>query len=170
MRIWSLSQSNGRALRLGVMVGLATLLLAALLWASANSAPTMASPPTGSGTGALSDEIADTTDYIVHLPLIMREQAAVSYSLQVQPLFNANCIRCHGDVDPPDELSLTSYEKVMAGGDEGPVVIPGDPANSELVKRIKGLSQPRMPLGGPYLSNADIQIIETWVALGAQNN
>lgn len=56
MKIWNWSQSNYRALPLGVTVGLATLFLAALFWATASSAPTMASPPpSDQESGALSN-------------------------------------------------------------------------------------------------------------------
>jgi len=82
----------------------------------------------------------------------------VSYAQQVQPIFNANCIGCH----PP----LMRYDRVMATG----WVVPGDPANSRLVQAVKGLIEPRMPLGRPPLSDADIAAIETWVAEGAQEN
>ncbi len=108
------------------------------------------------------------------LPFISRGMAppaqTVSYSRDVQPIFDARCISCHGDVGPEDGLSLTSYDGVMAGSVAGPVVIPGDPANSELVKRIKGITTPRMPFGGPPLSEEQIRTIETWIAQGAQNN
>jgi YVTN family beta-propeller protein len=54
MKIWKLSKSNNWALRLGVTVGLAMLFLTILLWASANSMPTMALPPTDQETSASS--------------------------------------------------------------------------------------------------------------------
>jgi basic membrane protein A len=49
------SNRRVRAVRFGVSVGLATLLLAALRLMGANSAPTVASAPTGEGIGALSN-------------------------------------------------------------------------------------------------------------------
>ena len=109
----------------------------------------------------------------LYLPFITRPAIAsggVSFQNEVQPIFNARCITCHGDAGPEDGLSLTSYENVMAGSNAGPVVLPGDPANSELVKRIKGISQPRMPFGQMPLTPQQIQLIETWIAQGAQNN
>ncbi len=110
----------------------------------------------------------------LYLPLLIapvpQPGDIVSFQQDVQPIFNANCVTCHGDIAPEDGLSLTSYESVMAGGIHGAVVIPGDPQNSELVKRIKGISQPRMPFGKAPLSATQIQIIEDWVAQGAMNN
>ena len=39
---------------------------------------------------------------------------------------------------------------------------------SELVKRLKGISKPRMPKNGPpFLPDADIALVEKWIAGGA---
>ncbi|RYG34373.1 DUF1553 domain-containing protein, partial [bacterium] len=47
-------------------------------------------------------------------------------------------------------------------------VVPGDPAASELVRRLKGLGdKPAMPMGFPPLSKADIAKVERWIAEGA---
>ncbi len=109
--------------------------------------------------------------------------ATVSYRRDIQPIFNRNCVSCHGGQALPFDsaqdkrqssgqagLYLDSYDHVMAGSARGPVVIPGNPQASELVRRIKGLSQPRMPLGGAPLPAADIDAIVTWIAEGAPNN
>src|SRR5262249_48832640 len=40
---------------------------------------------------------------------------------------------------------------------------------SEMVKRIRGISTPRMPFDGPpFLTEAEIQIIEAWIDAGAK--
>jgi hypothetical protein len=72
----------------------------------------------------------------------------VSYAVNVQPVFSANCIGCH----PPERgLNLTSYANLMAGATSGSgaVVIPGDGINSILYRRLTGDIQPRMPFGQP---------------------
>jgi hypothetical protein len=47
------------------------------------------------------------------------------------------------------------------------VVKAGDAAGSELVKRLDGRSQPRMPLTGPpYLGDADIALVRAWIDAG----
>ena len=65
-------------------------------------------------------------------------------------------------------LRLDSYANVMKGGKDGKVVQPGAPEKSEMVKRVKGLSKPRMPRNGPpWLSDTDVALIEKWIAAGA---
>jgi hypothetical protein len=57
----------------------------------------------------------------------------------------------------------------MAGGSHGPVVVAGD-TNSNLVLKLKP-NPPfgvRMPFGGPYLPDAEIQTIVQWIREGAR--
>ncbi len=93
--------------------------------------------------------------------------ATVSYRRDIQPLFDAYCVACHGG---QAGLWLTSYEHLMAGSRHGPVVIPGDPEASELVRRLTGASQPAMPLGGPPLPPDRIELVRRWIAEGAPKN
>ncbi len=93
--------------------------------------------------------------------------ATVSYSRDVQPIFDRNCVVCHGG---SAGLWLDSYERVMAGSERGPVVVPGDPEASELYRRITGASQPSMPLGQPPLPPQEIETIRRWIAEGAPKN
>jgi mono/diheme cytochrome c family protein len=93
--------------------------------------------------------------------------ATVSYRRDIQPIFNRNCVSCHGG---QAGLYLDSYDHVMAGSARGRVIVPGDPQASELVRRIRGLSQPRMPMGGAPLPPSDIDAIVTWIAEGTPNN
>ncbi|HSG76152.1 MAG TPA: c-type cytochrome domain-containing protein, partial [Burkholderiales bacterium] len=59
------------------------------------------------------------------------------------------CAMCHQGEAAPLGLRLESIDSLLKGGSKGPVVKPGDPAGSELVRRLRGTSQPRMPLTGP---------------------
>jgi hypothetical protein len=79
-----------------------------------------------------------------------------------------HCTVCHGGDDPRAGLSLETHSKLLKGGKGGPVVIPGNPGKSELVLRLKGLSEPRMPYTGPpWLADEEIGTIEQWIAAGA---
>jgi len=93
--------------------------------------------------------------------------AAVSFAQNVQPIFNNNCVKCHGGEQTKKGLSLTNYASVMAGASDGPVVKAGNPADSPLVKLIV---TGEMPKKASRLSDADIKTISEWVAAGAPNN
>ena len=52
-------------------------------------------------------------------------------------------------------------------------VKPGDPTDSYVIHKLEGspgITGARMPFGGPYLSTATIDQIESWIAAGAPND
>lgn len=56
-----------------------------------------------------------------------------TFDANIQPLF-IPCTKCHNSTSPSANLDLSSYAGVMKGGKDGVVVIPGDLANSLLIK------------------------------------
>lgn len=93
--------------------------------------------------------------------------ATVSYRADIQPIFAENCAECHGGLGG---LWLDSYEYLMAGGNNGPVIVPGDPYRSALYLRITGEQQPAMPFGLAPLAARDVDLIREWIVSGAPNN
>jgi hypothetical protein len=91
----------------------------------------------------------------------------VSFALDVLPLFQQDCILCHGGAGG---LDLDSFEGLMAGGVSGPAVLPGDAANSFLVKRLEGTVLPRMPVDAPPLTPGEIETVRQWIDEGALDN
>ncbi len=98
---------------------------------------------------------------------------AVSYTNQVQPIFDSHCVSCHASPASPSYggLDLTSYDGLMsASGPNAPLIIAGNPANSYLIKRMSGAAAPQMPPGGPYLTQGQIDLISQWIQEGAVND
>ncbi len=96
----------------------------------------------------------------------------VSYATDIDPIFQASCVRCHGGEDDGQprleaSLNLTTYEGVMAGSEFGSVVEPGDPDASILLEMV---AVGDMPEEGDPLTPEQIEAIRTWIAEGAQNN
>lgn len=88
----------------------------------------------------------------------------------VSSLFGRHCIVCHSGPQAVMGLRLDTHAGVIAGSERGPVVNPGDPEGSELVRRLLGVSQPRMPLTGPpFLSEAEVASIAAWIRDGAKS-
>lgn len=91
--------------------------------------------------------------------------AADPYWPPVQELFASHCTLCHSGPAASLGLNLDRREAVLAGSSKGPVVVPGNPGDSELVRRLRGQSLPRMPLTGPpYLDEDAISLVESWIA------
>lgn len=96
----------------------------------------------------------------------------VTYA-HVAPIFARRCASCHaaqGRMGPaPEGYLLNSYAATIAAADRARV-IPGRPEASELMRRVRGQARPRMPFDGPpYLDEADIALVERWIADGARD-
>lgn len=60
----------------------------------------------------------------------------------VYPILEESCRVCHHNPGAPRGLSMETFKDQVKGSENGPVVVAGDFENSELIKRIKGDSQP----------------------------
>lgn len=99
-------------------------------------------------------------------------EETVSFAMILKDILEPNCSgsSCHIPGPNVTGLSLKDWQAVKNGSDNGPVVIAGDPENSELIKRLEGRSLPQMPDGAPPLTSSQIGKIRTWIAQGALNN
>lgn len=95
-----------------------------------------------------------------------------SYAKNIQPIFNQNCVSCHGPSKAENGLRLDSYADVMKGTQYGPVVVPGSPTTSALMSVINGTASAsiQMPHGKQPLPSQDIQNIMLWIQAGAPND
>jgi hypothetical protein len=59
-------------------------------------------------------------------------------------------------------LNLSSYETLMAGSSNGPVVVPGEPGESLIVEKLSG-DQPHFA----QLSDSQLELLWDWIASGA---
>ncbi|MEO8494261.1 MAG: PSD1 and planctomycete cytochrome C domain-containing protein [Planctomycetota bacterium] len=96
----------------------------------------------------------------------------VSFNRDIRPLLSDNCFQCHG----PDEnkreagLRLDVREEAVAQRDAGPAISPGQPAASELIKRINHDDpEMRMPPADSEraLTPEQRHLLENWIAQGA---
>jgi cytochrome c553 len=91
----------------------------------------------------------------------------VSYSKDVQPLWDASCISCHkAGATAPDLTSANSYSALTTNNK---YVIPGNSASSSLHKSLVGDGAAIMPTSGK-LSDSKIALIDKWIDAGALNN
>jgi mono/diheme cytochrome c family protein len=110
----------------------------------------------------------------------------VDFAAEVQPIFAASCIKCHGAGDPKDPkkgpaggLRLDDRAALLKGGRSGKAVVPGKSADSLLVKVLAGPTKvggkeiagmPKaMGQGGFNPIAADkIETIKKWIDQGAR--
>ncbi len=103
-----------------------------------------------------------------------------SFSNHIQPIFTNNCALggCHNST-AQEGLNLSqgvAYSNIVnVASTQVPAsmrVLPGDAANSYLVKKIEGtqIVGVRMPKDRSALSSVSIQNIKNWINRGAKNN
>ena len=90
-------------------------------------------------------------------------------NLEVRALFAHRCYKCHSTEKHEADLVLDTEAGVRAGGESGPILIEGNAAESEIVRRI---TLPRdheeaMPEKGKALAREEVDLIKLWIDLGA---
>ena len=94
-----------------------------------------------------------------------------SFANDVKPIMAKRCASCHG-TRKKGGYSVADYTAVMTTGDNAPVILAGDAANSILVQMLRGIKTDaggQMPPSRP-LKEEQIQLIERWVNQGALDN
>lgn len=102
--------------------------------------------------------------------LISCSEKKVSFNEDIKPLINKKCISCHGGVKRNGGFSLLFKQDALDTTDSGkPAIIPGDAANSEMVRRLT-LPDPeeRMPYKEHPLTENEIDLIRRWIDEGAE--
>ena len=94
-------------------------------------------------------------------------QVPVSFSKDIQPILEQNCLRCHGQAMQSSRLDLSTREGAMRGGARWPAIVPGQAEDSFLYRLVAGLDKPAMPLNGNKLTDAQIVAIKNWIDQGA---
>jgi hypothetical protein len=119
-------------------------------------------------------------------------QRVVSYSRDVNPIFQENCSICHtpgGAGFLQSGFSVATYQDVMKGTKYGPVITPGNSVGSTLVRLVKHQADETINMPKNYtidltrhdnivlpganarqLPARDVDMISDWVDQGAKNN
>lgn len=118
-------------------------------------------------------------------PIVQMDNSKVSFSRDIQPIFNAHCIRCHvtGGFANNSGIPLRLIEGVAYGllvnktsvqNSNWLLVKPHDPDNSLLYQKISQATPPvgrQMPWDkGTVVSTEEIELVRLWIEEGARNN
>jgi len=87
------------------------------------------------------------------------------FESHVRPLLIERCVQCHGSEKQKGGLRLDGRAVALAGGDSGPAVVAGKPAESLLVEAIN-YELLEMPPDGK-LPDEQIAVLTRWIELGA---
>ena len=96
----------------------------------------------------------------------------IHFLTKIKPILEARCVSCHGPKKKKGGLRLEPIAEAFPKGEEDWwTILPGDPAGSLLVERIKLTADDDgvMPPRGELLTKEEISLIEQWIARGAKH-
>lgn len=101
-------------------------------------------------------------------PATLSPDERVFFEKQVRPLIVERCFACHAGTKAGGGLSLETAKAWQKGGENGQVIVPGQPDKSLLIDAInyRHLEMPPADQGGK-LSDQEIAILTQWVQMGA---
>jgi hypothetical protein len=88
------------------------------------------------------------------------------FESKVRPLLLERCAACHGEKIQQASLRLDTAEGLRKGADTGPVIVPGDPDKSALIRAVRHSDGMKMPPTGKLRAD-EITALEQWVKAGA---
>jgi len=141
----------------------------------ASSILTISGIDTGSTNTVVADSKIPTADSLEIMISILGALPLVSFSNQIQPIFNNQCTGCHGGSGGLTVTAGVSYNNLVNVTAQSSCtslkrVLPNDAANSVLYRKVAGSTcGTRMPQGGA-LSTSDIALLRNWINQGAKNN
>ncbi len=126
-------------------------------------------------TGHYGGMVTHGEDFLA-LPLEKRQEKIpenpIIYADVVTRILDDKCVSCHNPNKQKGQLLMTSLSELLKGGESGSTLVPGDPEESELIKRLHlpADDEDHMPPEGKTpLNGNEIAILERWVALGASD-
>ena len=91
----------------------------------------------------------------------------ITFERHIRPLFKHHCVHCHGEGEKLKgglDVRLRRFLVEPRGDTADRAILPGDPGQSELLQLVK---EGEMPPKGKKLTQAEVQLIEDWIAQGA---
>ena len=92
----------------------------------------------------------------------------VDFLKDIQPMLAERCYACHGPDKQKGDLRWDVKTSVFKNGEHGPIVTPGNSAQSRVIKLVTVLDpETVMPPRGERLTAAQIGLLRAWIDQGA---
>ena len=103
----------------------------------------------------------------------LNRSTPVDYATEILPLLKQNCLACHHAKEAEGGLVMETIETILQGGDTGPALVSGKPAESLLFTRAVGGDEPLMPpedngVGAKALNPEQLGLLKLWIDQGAK--
>ena len=91
----------------------------------------------------------------------------VIFTRDIQPLFEASCIKCHGRGRDKGGFQIDTRETLLKGGDSGSAVVVGKSQESRLIELVSGIDPDNvMPKKGKRLTPDQVGLLRAWIDQG----
>jgi uncharacterized membrane protein/mono/diheme cytochrome c family protein len=120
-------------------------------------------------SGSSEDRIMNTSEATAKAPEVLNANQLQELNINVRTILAHNCYTCHNATKTKGGLRLDKKEFIFKGGEDGPILVPGNPEKSDMIRRVKlpfGHDD-AMPTKGKRLSKEDIAMLEYWIQQGA---
>ncbi len=89
------------------------------------------------------------------------------FARDIEPIFHTKCYQCHGPDNQMVGLRFDKKEDALKGGYSGPVIVPGNAAQSKLIERVSSDKEGfKMPPAGNSLTASEIAVLRAWIDQG----
>jgi len=99
---------------------------------------------------------------------VSAQSSAEFFEARVRPVLAEKCAECHSERRRRGGLRVSSLEDLLAGGQSGPAIVPGDPDNSLLIRVVRHqVEDLEMPQDADPLSAREIEGLAEWIRMDA---
>lgn len=99
----------------------------------------------------------------------------VEFQRDILPILRANCLPCHNKTAAKADLLMESPADMLKGGESGPALVIGKPAESLLFRLSTHEAKPRMPpkenkANARALTPEELGLLSVWIEQGAKGS
>lgn len=109
------------------------------------------------GDGTRFDATLTVRDAIYPLP--------PSFEKDIAPILAAKCQSCHGEDSQEAKLDLRTVSEILRGGENGPVIVRGNPQSSMMLDLTTSGQMP--PDNEEKLNEQELSLLRAWIKAGA---
>jgi len=122
------------------------------------------------GGSTLAEDAKPPQPLVVHE---LKRKTPVDFEREILPVLKANCLACHNQTSSKADLILETPQTIQKGGESGPAVVPGKPAESLIFQSASHQKRPLMPprdnkVAASELKPEELGLLKLWIEQGAK--
>ncbi|MDO9422933.1 MAG: DUF4405 domain-containing protein [Methylobacter sp.] len=163
-----LKTAHPSLVRSGILTGgIVVLSIALFAWTAQNSVKEIARPMRGKHRVAHTDQVDGSS---VAAKQGSTGQQSVGFWKDVYPIFESNCLSCHGPQKQLANFRVDRSEDFFGSNGRDPLILPKQSSISPLIAIVSG-TRKDMPMADIHkLSDRDVALLKAWIDLGAETD